>query len=117
MVSQALANFFPQLNAQGTDVLDRKKVFSVLLPSFPPGDPSGSSSTHPDHQMTLNFSLPLYSGGRIMSGYNKSAGYNLQRIHEGIAKQETVFNVKKVAACSPAQFREVAQGGLPGRNI
>jgi outer membrane protein TolC len=113
VVSQALANFFPQVTAQGTDILD-KKVFSVLLPAFFPGmEPQRFKFDFTrTYQATFNFSLPLYSGGRIKSGY-KSAGYNLQATREGIRRirQETVFNVKKAFyGCLLArQFRDVAQ--------
>jgi outer membrane protein len=113
VVSQALANFFPQLNAQGTDVLD-KKVFSVLLPSFFPGqEPQRVKFDFTrTYQVTFNFSLPIYSGGRIFSGY-RTANYNLQATREGIRRirQETVFSVKKAFyGCLLArQFRDVAQ--------
>jgi outer membrane protein len=113
VVSQALANFFPQLNAQGTDVLD-KKVFSVLLPSFFPGqEPQRVKFDFTrTYQVTFNFSLPLYSGGRILSGY-KTANYNLQATREGIRRirQETVFGVKRAFyGCLLArQFRDVAE--------
>jgi outer membrane protein len=113
VVSQALANFFPQLNAQGTDILD-KKVFSVSLPSFFPGMPAQKYKFDftRTYQMTLTFALPLYSGGRIVAGY-KAANYNLQSTREGIrrAQQETVFNVKKAfyGVLLTRQFRDVAQ--------
>lgn len=113
VVGQALANFFPQLNAQGTDVLD-KKVFSVLLPAFYPGMEAQKVKFDftRTYQLTFNFSLPLYAGGRVQSGY-RSANYNLQATREGIrrTKQETVFNVKKAfyGYLLALQFRDVAQ--------
>jgi outer membrane protein TolC len=113
VVGQALANFFPKIDAQGSDILD-KKVFSVLLPGFFPGmEPQRFEFDFTrKYQMTFNFSMPIYSGGRIMSGY-KSAGYNLQATREGIRriKQETVFNVKKAfyGYLLALQFRDVAE--------
>ena len=113
VVGQALANFFPKIDAQGSDILD-KKVFSVLLPGFFPGmEPQRFEFDFTrKYQMTFNFSMPIYSGGRIMSGY-KSAGYNLQATREGIRriKQETIFNVKKAfyGYLLALQFRDVAQ--------
>ncbi len=113
VVGQALANFFPQVTAQGSDILD-KKVFTVLLPAFFPGmEPQRFKLDFTrKYQMTFNFALPIYSGGRIMSGY-KSANYNLQATREGIRriKQETVFNVKKAfyGYLLARQFRDVAE--------
>jgi len=113
VVGQALANFFPKIDAQGTDILD-KKVFSVLLPGFFPGmEPQRFEFDFTrKYQMTFNLSLPIYAGGRVQSGY-RSAGYNLQATREGIRliKQETVFNVKKAfyGYLLALQFRDVAQ--------
>jgi len=113
VVGQALANFFPQLNAQGTDILD-KKVFSVLFPAFFPGMEAQwvKFDFTRTYQLTFNFSLPLYAGGRVLSGY-KTANYNLQATREAIrrTKQETVFNVKKAfyGYLLALQFRDVAQ--------
>jgi len=113
VVSQALANFFPSINAQGTDVLD-KKVFSVTIPSFIPGQAAQKVKFDftRTYQMTFNFSLPLYAGGRILSGY-KAANYNLEATKEGVRRQrqETVFNVKKAfyGYLLAVKFREVAQ--------
>jgi len=97
MVRQAAAGFFPSINAQGTDVLD-KKVFSVEIPPFFPG--MSAQKVKLDftrtYQLSLNFQAPLYAGGRLVSGY-KQANYNLQSTRESIRRtgQETVFNVKK----------------------
>jgi outer membrane protein TolC len=45
--------------------------------------------------MTLNFSFPLFTSGRLVSGY-KQADYNYQATKASIrqARQETVYNVK-----------------------
>jgi outer membrane protein len=97
VVRQAVAGFMPSLNAQGSDILD-KKVFSVIIPPLFPGMTSQSVKFDftRTYQMTLNFSVPLYAGGRIVSGY-KQANYNLESTREGIrrARQETVYNVKQ----------------------
>ena len=96
-VREAVAGFFPSLNAQGTDILD-KKVFSITFPSLFPG--MNPMTVKMDftrtYALALNFSLPLYAGGRLMSGY-RTANYNLESTREGIrqTRQETVFDVKK----------------------
>ena len=97
MVKQAAAGFYPALNGQATDILD-KKVFTVQLPSFVPGMPAQNVKLdfNRTYQLALAFQAPLYAGGRIQSGF-KQAGFNLQSTRESIRKtgQETVFNVKK----------------------
>ena len=57
---------------------------------------ASSSISAATYQFTVNFSLPVYAGGRLVSGY-KTANYNLQATRESIrqTRQETVLNVKK----------------------
>ena len=97
MVKEALSNFFPALNAQVTHVLD-KKVMSIQMPSFTPGLAPQKIPIDftRNYQFSLSFSVPLYAGGRIFSGY-KQANDNLMSAKESIRQsmQETVFNVKK----------------------
>jgi len=97
MVREAASRFFPSLDLQGSDVLD-KKVFVIEFPSFIPGEPPQRVSVDftKNYQFSFNFSLPLFTGGRLISGY-KQAGYNLQSTRETIrqSKQETVFNIKR----------------------
>ena len=96
-VREAVAGFFPSVNAQGTDILD-KKVFSITFPSFFPG--MAPQTIKMDftrtYALALNFSLPLYAGGRLMSGY-RTANLNLESTRESIrqTRQETVYDVKK----------------------
>jgi len=96
MVKEAFANFLPSINAQGSHILD-KKVMSILMPSLfgMPAQKIKLDFTR-DYQLALNMSVPLYAGGRIMSGY-KQANLNLQATRESIRQsmQDTVFNVKK----------------------
>jgi len=95
-VREAGSGFFPSLNAQGSNVLD-KKGFSITFPSLTGGAPTKIKMDFTRaYTMTLNFSLPLYSGGRLVSGY-KTANLSLQSTQEGIrrSQQETVCNVKK----------------------
>jgi len=96
MVREAFANFLPSINAQGTYILD-KKVMSILMPSLfgMPAQKIKLDFTR-DYQLALTMSVPLYAGGRIMSGY-KQANFNLQATQEAIRQsmQDTVFNVKK----------------------
>jgi len=97
MVREAVSNFFPALNAQGTHILD-KKVMTIDMPSFVPGMPPQKIKLDftRNYQFSLSFSLPLSAGGRLVSGY-KQANYNLMSTKEAIRQsmQETVFNVKK----------------------
>jgi len=96
MVKETFANFLPSVNAQGSHILD-KKVMSILMPSLfgMPAQKIKLDFTR-DYQLALNMSVPLYAGGRIMSGY-KQANLNLQATRESIRQsmQDTVFNVKK----------------------
>jgi outer membrane protein len=96
-VRYAAAQFFPSLDAQGLQILD-KKVFILEFPSLVPGGrpqkiPFDFTKTY---QLTLSFTLPLYTGGRLTSGY-KTAKYNLSANEEDVrlSSQETVLNVKR----------------------
>ena len=97
MVKQAVSSLLPSLNGQATDVLD-KNVFTVQLPAFYPG--MSAQNVKLDftrtYQLALNFQVPLYAGGRLVSGY-KQAGYNLESTRESIrrTRQDVVYNVKK----------------------
>jgi outer membrane protein TolC len=96
-VHQAVARFFPTLNAQGTDILD-KKVFTVEIPPMFPGQPPQRVKFDftRTYQMTLAFSFPLFTGGRLTSGY-RQANYNYQSTQESIrqAELDTILNVKR----------------------
>ena len=95
-VKEAISNFFPSLNAQATDVLD-KKVFTVQFPAMfgMPAQQFKFDFTR-NYQFTLSFAVPLFTGGRLISGL-KQANLNLAATQETIrqSRQETVFNVKK----------------------
>jgi len=111
-VRQAVANFFPTLNGQGMSNLD-KKVFSVTFPSIIPGMPPQRVKLDftKTYQFTMNFALPLFTGGRLISGLN-TAQYNLASTRENVrqSRQDTVFNVKQAFyGCLLAKkFAEVA---------
>ncbi|MGB9836095.1 MAG: TolC family protein [Candidatus Saccharicenans sp.] len=96
-VRQAVANFFPSLSAQGTDILD-KKVFTVEIPPMYPGQQPQRVKFDftRTYQMSLSFSVPIFTSGKLLSGY-RQAQYNYQATQESIeqARQETIFNVKK----------------------
>lgn len=96
-VREAAAGFFPSVSGVGQDILD-KKVFTLEFPSFVPGEPPQRVKFDftKTYQFTLNFSLPLYAGGRLTSGF-KQANYNLNAARETIrqSQHETAFNVKK----------------------
>jgi outer membrane protein TolC len=97
IVTEAVSKFFPSLNAQGTNVLD-KKVFTLEFPSMIPGEPPQRIKIDftRNYQLSLSLSVPLFAGGRLISGY-KQANYNLMSTKESIrqSRQDTVFNVKK----------------------
>jgi len=94
---EAVAGFFPALNGQGLATLD-EKLFALEFPSFIPGQPPQKVEVDftRDYQFSLSFSLPLFAGGRLKSGFN-SAKYNLQASREA-ARQSVhtmVFNTKR----------------------
>ena len=96
-IREAAANFFPSLNAQGLNTLD-EKVFELELPSFIPGEPPQKVAMDftRDYQFSLSVSLPLFTGGRLLSGF-KQAKYNFQSTEEGARQSRhlTVFNTKR----------------------
>ncbi len=96
-VREAAAQFFPSLNAQGLQNLD-EKVFVLEFPSFIPGGRPQRVALDftRDYQLSLAFSLPLFTGGRLTAGY-KSAKLNYLSSQESARQttQETVFNVKR----------------------
>jgi outer membrane protein len=96
-VREAAAQFFPSLNAQGLKNLD-KKVFILEFPSFIPGGKPQRVAVDftKNYQFSLNFSLPLFTGGKLTSGY-RSAKYDLMASREAVRQtsQETVLNVKR----------------------
>jgi len=96
-VRQAAAQFFPSLSAQGQQNLD-EKVFVLEFPSFVPGGRPTRMAIDftKDYQLSLAFTLPLYTGGRLTSGY-RTARLNYLSSHESSRQttNETVFNVKR----------------------
>ncbi len=95
-VREAAASFFPSLNAQGLQTLD-EKLFVLEFPSFVPGQPPQRMSIDftKDYQFSLSLTLPIFTSGRLTSGF-KQANYNLLSTEEGVrqSKQTTVFNTK-----------------------
>jgi outer membrane protein TolC len=96
-VRQAAAQFFPSLTAQGLQNLD-EKVFVLEFPSFIPGGRPQRMAIDftKDYQFSLNFTLPLFTGGRLTSGY-RSAKLNYLSSQESSRQttNETIFNVKR----------------------
>lgn len=96
-VREAASQFFPSLNAQGLQNLD-EKVFVLEFPSMIPGGRPQRVAIDftRDYQLTLAFSVPLYTGGRLSAGY-RSAKLNYMSSQESarLTTQETVFNVKR----------------------
>ncbi|HEK85420.1 MAG: TolC family protein [Candidatus Saccharicenans sp.] len=112
-VHQAVSGFLPSLNAQGTDILD-KKVFTIEIPPMYPGQQPQRVKFDftRTYQMSLSFSVPIFTSGRLMSGY-KQANYNLLSTQESIRqnRQETILNVKKAfyGYLLARKLQEVAQ--------
>ncbi|MFZ2052875.1 MAG: TolC family protein [Candidatus Aminicenantales bacterium] len=96
-VREAAAQFFPSLNAQGLQNLD-EKVFVLEFPSLIPGGRPQRVAIDftRDYQLSLSFTVPLYTGGRLTAGY-KSAKLSYLSSQESARQttQETVFNVKR----------------------
>ncbi len=94
---EAAAGFFPSLNSEGLHTL-AEKIFILEFPSFKPDEPPQRVSIDftKDYQFSLNLSLPLFTSGRLTSGY-KQAKYNLRSTEEAVrqSKHITVFNAKK----------------------
>ncbi len=94
---EAASGFLPTLNSEGLHTV-AEKIFILEFPSFIPGEPPQSVSIDftKDYQFSLNFSLPLFTSGRLTSGY-KQAKYNLRSTEEAVRQSEhiTVFNAKK----------------------
>lgn len=96
-VREAASQFFPSLNAQGLQNLD-EKVFVLEFPSFVPGGRPQRVAVDftRDYQLSLSFSVPLYTGGRLTAGY-RSAKLNYLTSQESSRQttHETVLNVKR----------------------
>jgi outer membrane protein TolC len=94
---EAVAGFLPSLNSEGLHTLT-EKLFILEFPSFIPGEPPQRIPFDftKDYQFALNFSLPLFTSGRLRSGY-KQAKYNFRSTEEAVrqSKHITVFNAKK----------------------
>lgn len=94
---EAAANFFPSLNAQGLRTLD-EKLFELEMPSLIPGQPPRKVAIDftRDYQFSFSLSLPLFTSGRLTSGF-KQAKYNLLSTEEAVRQSAhiTVFNTKK----------------------
>ena len=96
-VRQAAAQFFPSLNLQGQQNLD-EKVMVLEFPSFIPGGrPTRMAIDFTrDYQFSLGFTLPLFTGGRLTSGYRSAKlGYMSSQEQARETTNETVLNVKR----------------------
>ncbi len=96
-VRQAAAQFFPSLNLQGQQNLS-EKVFVLEFPSFIPGGrPTRMAIDFTrDYQFSLGFTLPLFTGGRLTSGYRSAKlGYMSTQESARQTTNETVLNVKR----------------------
>lgn len=94
-VREAAAGFLPSLNAQGLHTLD-EKLFELEFPDPITGQSQRISVDFTrDYQFSLSLSLPLYTGGRLTSGF-KQAKYSLHSSEESVRQSEhiTVFNAK-----------------------
>jgi outer membrane protein len=115
-LQEARARFFPSLSAQGTNTLSEKN-FILEFPSLIPGEPPQEIEFDftRDYQAAMSFSLPLFAGGRIRSGY-RQADFNLKAVREGVrqSEQDTVFGVKQAfySYLLAGKFAEVAEESL-----
>lgn len=94
-VREAAAGFLPSLNAQGLHTLD-EKLFELEFPDPITGQSQRISVDFTrDYQFSLSLSLPLYTGGRLTSGF-KQAKYSLLSSEEASRQSEhiTVFSAK-----------------------
>jgi len=95
-VREAAANFLPSLNAQGLNTLDEKLFVLEFPPMFPGDQPRKVKMDFTkDYQFYLSLSLPLFTSGRLVSGF-KQAKYNLLSTKEAVRQSEhiTIFNTK-----------------------
>ena len=96
-VREAVSYFLPTFNAQGQNTLD-EKLFELELPSLVPGEATRRVPFDftKDYQFTLQFSVPLYTSGRLRSGL-RQAKYNLGSTEEYARQSQhnTVFNTKR----------------------
>jgi outer membrane protein TolC len=94
---EAASGFMPSLNAQGQHTLDEKSM-ELEFPSFIPGEPPQRVEIDftRDYQFSMSLSLPLFTGGRLTSGF-KHSKYNLESTKEAVrqSKNLTVFNTKR----------------------
>ncbi len=94
---QAAAQFFPSVTVQGLQNLD-EKVFTLEFPSFIPGGRPQRFAVDftKDYQFSMNFTLPLFTGGRLTSGYQSAKlGYMSSQESARQTTNETVLNVKR----------------------
>jgi outer membrane protein len=94
-VREAAAGFFPSLNAQGLHTLD-EKLFELEFPDPLTGQTQRISVDFTrDYQFSLSLSVPLFTGGRLTSGF-RQAKFSLLSSEEAVRQSEhiTVFNAK-----------------------
>jgi len=95
-VRQVAAGFFPSLNGQGLHTLN-EKVMELEFPSMIPGQPPQRVDVDftRDYQFSLALTIPIFTGGRLVSGY-RQANYNLKSTKEAVrqSRHTTVFNTK-----------------------
>jgi len=96
-VRQAASGFFPSLNGQGLHTLN-EKVMELEFPSMIPGQPPQRVEVDftRDFQFSLALTIPVFTGGRLVSGY-RQANYNLKSTEEAVrqSRHTTVFNTKR----------------------
>jgi len=90
-VREAASGFLPALNAQGLYTLD-EKAMELEFPSMIPGQPPQRVEIDftRDYQFTMSLSVPLYTGGRLTSGF-KQANYNVDAAKEAVRQSRHSF--------------------------
>ncbi|MGD2245798.1 MAG: TolC family protein [Candidatus Aminicenantes bacterium] len=94
-IREAAAGFLPSLNAQGLHTLD-ERLFELEFPDPLTGQTQRVSVDFTrDYQFSLSLSLPLFTSGRLTSGF-RQAKYNFLSTEEAARQSEhtTVFNAK-----------------------
>jgi len=96
-IREAVSGFFPSVTGQGLATLD-EKLFSLEFPSMIPGQPPQKVEVDftRDYQFALSFTQPLFTGGKLLSGF-RTARYNLDANREGLRQSEhtLVYNTKR----------------------
>jgi outer membrane protein len=100
-VTMARADLLPALNVSGSYSLqDRPDIFvfepDVLAPGIPPEEVDISAENKETYEATVSIVQPLFTGGRLLSSYQKSKRLSEQSAYRmGREKTVVIFDVTK----------------------